>query len=141
LDADEEIRFHDQDYYEWLPDGQYSARCVEVSGPVRFKGTRKLFLHFSILTEPWCDKTIFGAFDVGFNAVKPGRRYFRAWCVANEGRLPSRNAIMSPRVFKGKTFMVTTRTVHQDMDQAFWYSVIDTVDQLEAPDNKADLVE
>ena len=46
----EEIRFSD-DYYSWVPDGSYEAKCKDYSKPINYKGTRKVFLTFELLNE------------------------------------------------------------------------------------------
>ena len=86
---------------------------------------------------------IFAAFNIGFNAVKPGSRYFKSWCLAAGDRVPSRNAIMSPMIFKNKTFMVQTRTVkpkrgNEELGVDYWYSIIDYLQSMDLPDKKED---
>jgi len=141
--TDDEIRYYDGDYYSWVPDGEYLAICADYSGPVRYMGSRKLFLNFELLTEPYKGTRIFMAFNVGFSGARPCSRYFKAWCLANGDRLPSRNALMSPRIFKGKEFLITTRTVipkraGEDMSFDFHYSVVDSLKAMESPDKMDD---
>jgi hypothetical protein len=144
VDTNEEIRFFDGTYYEYVPEGEYRARCIDYSEPIPYHGTRKLFLNFELLTQPWTGKRLFMPFNVGFNnRVRPGSKYFKAWCLANGDRLPSRNALMSARIFKGKKFLIVTRTVipkraGEDMSFDFHYSVVDSLKAMESPDKEDD---
>jgi hypothetical protein len=49
---------------------------------------------------------------------KAGRKseYFRAWVIANNGKLPRRGASMSPRKFTGHIFRVEVRDVIRTSD-------------------------
>lgn len=143
MNTNDEIRFYDGNYYEWVPDGEYWARCYDYHGPVPYRGTRKLFLKFELLVQPWTGTRLFMAFNVGFNGVKPGSRYFKSWCLANGDRPPSRNALMSARIFKGKRFLIVTRTVipqrgGEDMPFDFHYSIVDALKAIELPDKEDD---
>ena len=52
------------------------------------------------------------------------------------GRKPSRNAKMSPKIFKNKIFKIITRTVKRkypngnDMPSDFDYSIVDTIEEV-----------
>jgi len=138
----EEIKFSG-DYYSWVPDGLYKARCKDYSKPINYKGTKKVFLTFELLDEHYSGTELFMALNVPFSGVKPGSRYFKYWTAANEDRLPSRNATMSPRMFKNKNYLVTTRTVipkrgTEEMPFDFHYSIVDHIELLNLPDTKDD---
>jgi len=52
--------------------------------------------------------------------------------MVNGWQQPSKNAKMSPRIFKNKIFKVKTRTVEpkhngKKMPKKFWYSVVDEI--------------
>jgi hypothetical protein len=150
LNADKEIRFQDNEYPIYLEDGDYKVECIGYDEPVPFEHTKKLFLHFRILTEPYAGEEIWAAFNLAFNhKVRPGSRYYKAWCLANGDRMPSRNAVMSPMIFKGKKFMARTRTVKptrgmkrgtEEMGVEFWYSVVDHLKSLILPDSEEDSI-
>lgn len=136
----EEIRLAGN-YYKWVPDGRYKARCTGYSKLIPFKGTQKIFLTFELLDEPEAGTEIFMALNVPYTGIRPGCRYFKSWCIANNNLLPTRNAVMSARIFKGKIFMITTRTVKpkmgaEEMPFEFWYSIVDHIELL--PDNQND---
>ena len=128
--GEDEIRFSEP--YEWVPDGEFDAECIDYSRPMPFRGTRKVYLTFKLLNEPYAGTKIFMALNVGWGNISPGCKYFKCWTAANDNRLPSKSAIMSPRIFKNKTFKVTTRTVipkrgTKEMPFDFHYSVVDSL--------------
>jgi hypothetical protein len=143
LDADEEIRFQDNEYPKLFQDGMYLVECTGHEGPVPYRSTRKLFLHFRIITQPYAGEGIWSAFNVGYGSIRPGSKYFKAWVLANNDRMPSRNDRMSPVIFKGKRFFVQTRTVKpkrgdEQMGIDFWYSVIDYLKSRDPSDMTGD---
>ena len=66
---------------------------------------------------------------------RPGHKYWQYWVMVN-GRIPSRNAEMSPRIFKNKMFKIMTRRVKRKfpngnyMPPDFDYSVVDTIEEV-----------
>ncbi len=137
----EKIRFSSHPL--WIPDGEYQAKCKDYSKPINYRGTRKIFLTFVLLNEPYAGKELFMAFNVGFDDIRSGSRYFKYWCAANGDKLPSPNAIMSQRIFKNKYFNVTTRTVKpkrgtEEMPFDFYYSIVDHIKLSNLPDIKED---
>ena len=63
--------------------------------------------------------------------IPTGSRYYKTWSKVN-GKLPSKNAKMSPRIFKNKLFRVQTRTVKpkdggEELPPFFHYSIIDNI--------------
>jgi hypothetical protein len=140
---DEEIKFA-CDYPEWIPDGQYRAICTRYSNLTSYKGTRKIFLNFELLSDHYRGTKIFMALNISWAGIRPGSKYFKYWVAANENKRPSRNAIMSPRIFRGKQFIVFTRTVKpkrgpEEMPFDFWYSVVDHLEPIDSPDNEQGL--
>ncbi|MFC1813062.1 hypothetical protein ACFL03_10250 [Thermodesulfobacteriota bacterium] len=67
--------------------------------------------------------------------VKTGSKYYKAWIMVNDWKMPSRNAEMSPRLFKNKMFKMKIRTVKpksngKPMPKDYWYSVVDELEVL-----------
>jgi hypothetical protein len=140
---DEEIRL-DGGYYTLMAPGKFDARCISFRGPLDYRGEKKLYLNFEILSHPYTGTELFMALNIPRSGVRPGSKYFRAWCIANGGQLPSRNAIMSARIFVGKTFQVVVRTVvpknaGEEMGADHWYSVVDCLKALVSPDKQEEL--
>jgi hypothetical protein len=85
-----------------FPDGEYESQCVGYNTNFCFGKTRKTFLEFV------------------------------NWVMVNSWNKPSRNAKMSPRIFKNKIYKIKTRTTKpkhngKDMPENFWYSVVDEI--------------
>jgi hypothetical protein len=126
-----------EDYKPLIPNGIYQAQCVKYDTRFVLGKARKLFLHFRII-EPGehFGKTIFMAFNMPYNRrIKQGSKYYKTWCLVNGYTKPSRNATMSPRLFKNKVFKVKTRTVKpthggKEMPEAFYYSCVDTIEEI-----------
>jgi hypothetical protein len=76
---------------------------------------------------------LFLAFNMAYNGKMPtGNKYFKTWCMVNNWNRPTRNAIMSPRIFKNKVFDILVRTVKPPhngiaMPKDFYYSVVDSI--------------
>ena len=156
IDNEEELEFSEP--RAWIPDGCYMAKCLTHSKLIPYRNTRKIFLIFEILTEPYRGEKIFMAFNMGFGPISPGMKYYKYWVVANNNRVPSRNAKASPRMFINKIYMVTTRTVkprvgpslrhvndagmeERELPFEAWYSVIDHFELVEMenlPDIESD---
>ena len=138
----EDIRFSG-DYPSWVPDGTYEARCKDYSDPRPYRGTQKVFLTFELLNEPWAGTELRMFLNVPFSGITPGSRYFKYWTAANKDRMPSRNAKMSPHMFKDKKYRVTTKTVipkrgSEEMPFDYHYSKVDHIELLNLPDTKDD---
>jgi len=91
-----------------IPDSEYLATCVQVFGPHSSRAYgEKIYVSFQILDGGHAGKKL-------PMFLRPSRfptsRLYRSWVVANGG-LPSRNATLSPRIFLGKIFRVSTVTV------------------------------
>ena len=133
-----------EQYRPYIPEGSYYAKCIGHNwstlvvqgnrGPIH---KRKLFLRFELLevpdtNEPAKNVELFASFNMRWdNQVPPGSRYFKAWAKAH-GKQPSRNAVLSPRIFRGKTFIVKIRTVKpldggEEMPSWCHYSIVDSI--------------
>jgi hypothetical protein len=123
-----------ENYWPLIPDGVYEAQCVKYDSTFQLGKTRKTFLHFRILEAgPHCEKKVFMAFNMpDTKKIRIGSKYYKTWCMVNGWKKPSKNAKMSPRLFKNKIFKVKTRTVkpkhhEKGMPEDFWYSVVDEI--------------
>lgn len=116
-------------------DSTYLATCVQVFGPHKSRAYgNKIYLTFQILDGEYIGKRV-------PMFLRPSRfptsRLYRSWVIANDG-LPSRNAKLSPRIFLGKVFRVSTVTVKPKfasgslMPPVFWYSRVDDILSLES---------
>ena len=121
-------------YKPLLPNRIYEAQCVKYDNKFALGKTKKLFLNFRILDQgEHHGKEIFMAFNMPFNGkIKTGSKYYKTWCMVNGWQKPSRNAKMSPRLFKNKIFRIKTRTAkpkhnNKEMPENFWYSVVDEI--------------
>lgn len=123
------------EYYARIPDGTYTAQCFKHEQGYVFGESKKLYLWYRILTESAYHGTeIFQAFNMPKNRrVGVGSKYYMAWCMANGWRKPTRNAKMSPQIFKSKVFKIKTRTVERNgMPESFNYSVVDSILSVQA---------
>jgi len=117
-----------------IPDDLYEAQCVRYDSGFVFGKARKLFLHFKI-TElgEHNGKKIFMVFNMRYDKkIKSGSKYYKTWVQVNGWKKPSRNARMSPRIFKNKVVQIATRTVKpthngKKMPKEFWYSIVDSI--------------
>jgi hypothetical protein len=123
-----------EDYKPLIPDGTYQAQCIRYDESFCLGKARKLFLHFRIVeSEKYHGQTIFMPFNMPYDKrIKQGSKYYKTWVQVNGYQKPSRNATMSPRLFKNKVFQVRTRTVKpknatKEMPKQFWYSVVDSI--------------
>jgi hypothetical protein len=127
------------DYYPLLPNGTYIAQCVGFDINESYGGrSRKIYLHFKIIEGSHQKSKLFMAFNYPKNCkFTPGRKYWQYWVLVH-GRIPSRNAAMSPRIFKNKVFKIKTRTVNRkfpngkEMPSDFNYSTVDTIEEVMA---------
>ena len=123
-----------EDYKPLLPDKVYDAQCIKYDEGFCLGKARKLFLYFKIV-EPGehHGKVIFMPFNIPYDKrIKQGSKYYKAWVKVNNYEKPSRNAIMSPRLFKNKVFRIKTRTVepkdgNKALPKQFHYSVVDYI--------------
>jgi hypothetical protein len=120
------------DYKDWVPDGSYDAQCVKFEYGYMY-GSRRLFLHFKIIEGgEFVGKKVFMPFNMPNNKkIGSGFKYYRFWCMVNGWNKPSRNTMMSPKIFKSKVYQIHTRTVQPNgFPEKFRYSVVDNMDLL-----------
>ena len=125
------------DYYPLIPNGTYIAQCTKYETNESYGGrSRKIYLHFLIAEGKHQGSKLFMAFNYPQNCeFRPGHKYWQYWVMVN-GRIPSRNAEMSPRIFKNKMFKIMTRRVKRKfpngnyMPPDFDYSVVDTIEEV-----------
>jgi len=116
------------------PYSNYEAQCFKYDSNFHLGKTRKTFLFFKILDHgPHFGKQIFMAFNMPFDKkIKTGSKYYKTWCMVNGWKKPSKNAKMSPKLFKNKIYRIKSRTVkpkhyRDEMPKDFWYSVVDGI--------------
>ncbi len=122
--------------YPLIENGIYEAQFVK-SKDVLICKTWKRMLTFKI-TEPgkYHGIKLFMAFNMPYDKkVKQGSKYYKTYCMVNGWRKPTRNAILSPLIFKNKLFRIKTRKVipelnKKPMPEQFWYSVVDEIEPI-----------
>ncbi len=125
------------DYWPLLPDGTYIAQCINYNKNVSFGGrSRKIYIRFKIIEGPYAGSELFMPFNYPANSkFTPGYKYWQYWVMVH-GRPPSKNAKMSPKIFKNKIFKIRTRTVKRkfingkDMPSNCDYSVVDSIEEV-----------
>ena len=125
------------DYWPLLPNGSYIAQCIGYDINESFGGrSRKIYLHFLITEGVHQGSKLFMPFNYPQNCkFTPGHKYWQNWVMAN-GKIPSRNAAMSPRIFKKKIFKIKTRRVKRKfpngnkMPSDCDYSVVDSIEEV-----------
>jgi hypothetical protein len=125
------------DYWPLLPDGAYIAQCIGYDISTSFGGkSRKIYLKFKIIEGPYEGSELFMPFNYPLNGkFTPGYKYWLYWVMVH-GRPPSKNAKMSPKVFKSKIFNIRTVRVKRkfpngnDMPSDCDYSKVDTIEEV-----------
>lgn len=120
------------DYRPLVPDGLWDVQCTGYNDGF-YGRIPKLFLNFEIVSNgSYNGERLFMSFNMPHDGyVHTGSRYYRTWSKVN-GKLPSRNAKMSPRIFLNKLFRVKTKTVipkdgNFDLPSDFHYSIIESI--------------
>lgn len=122
------------DYRPHIPDGSYIAQCIKHEKSWAYGTSLKLYLKFRITEGEYMGTELFMPFNMPTDGkIKPGRKYYKTWVHVNGDRPPSRNTVMSPRLFKNKIFKIKTRTTipkdnNKDMHENFKYSVVDRIE-------------
>jgi hypothetical protein len=122
----------DEKHRNLFPDGTYEAQYVEHNDGFIMGKNRKLFVIFKILeVGEHFDKTIMLVYNMPLKGGPSAScKYYKDWVFLNGYKKPSRNAIMSPKIFKNKRLLIKTRTVKpkrnkkEIMPEDFWYSVV-----------------
>ena len=125
----------DEKYRELLPDGEYEAQYVSQNDGFVMGQNRKLFVILKILEAgDHFGKKIMLVYNMPLNKrLAPSSKYYMDWMFLNGCKKPSRNARMSPKIFKNKRLLIKTRTVKpkrngkEIMPKEFWYSVVDQI--------------
>ena len=125
------------DYWPLLPDGTYTAQCISYDIHASYGGkSRKIYLHFLIIEGPYEGSKLFMPFNYPSNGkFRPGHKYWQYWVMVHD-RIPSKNATMSPKVFKNKIFNIKTVRVKRkfpngnDMPSGCDYSKVDTIEEV-----------
>ena len=121
------------DDYALIPDGEYYAECTEYK-LLNYDGKKKkLYLCFQIFMDGDAGlKNVYMSFNMPLdNRIGTRSKYYKAWRMAH-GRPPTKNAKLSPRIFKNKFYKIKTRTVKQfENGEARpddkYYSVVDEI--------------
>ena len=122
------------DVEDWahVPDHEYEAICIKCETGYGW-GRKKMYLHFKIIDlGPHNDKMVFMPINYPDGVKVKGFRskYYQVWCQFH-GKRPSKNATMSPRIFKNKICTIRTRTVKpkskNNSPGDFPYSVVDEI--------------
>ena len=129
-----------QNYKPHIPPGDYVATCTSCDSKFWLRKTRKLFLNFTILNAPQKlpdgeKTTLFMAFNMPYHGkVCSGSKYYKTWCLVNGRKPPSRNAVMSPKLFLNRTYKVRVSSVRPkdidsrtEMPPAFHYSKVERI--------------
>ncbi len=125
------------DYWPLLPDGAYIAQCIGYDIHESYGGrSRKIYLHLLIIEGSYEQSKLFMPFNYPSNGkFRPGHKYWQYWVMVH-GRIPSKNATMSPKIFKNKIFKIKTARVERkfpngnDMPSDCDYSKVDTIEEV-----------
>lgn len=114
--------------YEFVPEGEHQA-IVTRYDRCEFYRRKKLYLWFKIVDGTNEGPEIFMPFNV-YSKIVRNSKYYKAWVTA-KGSKPKKNDRMSPKVFKGKVFLIKVRTVMKGRElEALGedkYSVVDDI--------------
>lgn len=119
--------------YPLIKNGTYEAQCIRHKDLFVCK-SRKRELKFKITMGEYQGVELSMFFNMPYSKkIRQGSKYYKAWCMANGWQKPTRNAALSPTIFKNKVFKIKTRTVEPEynggpMPKKFWYSVVDSIE-------------
>jgi len=121
-----------EDYKTLIPEGLWDVECIGYNDGF-YNRTPKLVLDFELINEgPYQGEHVAMFFNMPYDGCIPtGSKYYKTWSKVN-GKLPSRNAKMSPRIFLNKLFKVKTRTVvpkdgNNILPPEFHYSIVESI--------------
>ena len=127
--------FRARPYPVLIPESEYLVSCIQVFGPHSSRAYgEKIYLTFEIIDGEHTGKKLPMYLRP---SCFPTSRLYRFWVIANNG-LPSRNATLSPRIFYGKIFRISTATVKPTygsgapLPPVFWYSRVLDILSLES---------
>jgi hypothetical protein len=123
-----------------IPEGRYSAQCVEskrgMVGQRTAKGTYamtpKIILKFKLIEGQFLGEVILMYINGDYKPFPSGSKFYQCWVIA-KGRKPARKDRMSLDVFKDHIFVVGVKTVKpkfndgNEMPEALWYSKVDEI--------------
>jgi hypothetical protein len=123
-----------------IPEGRYSAQCVEAKmgmvGQRTAKGTYamtpKIILKFKLIQGPFQGEKILMYVNADYQPFPPGSKFYQCWVIA-KGRKPARRDRMALDVFKGHIFTVGVTTVKPKFEdgtkrpEPFWYSRVSEI--------------
>lgn len=123
------------DFRPLLDDAEYLARCVGFKTSYFDKNRHKLFLEFEVICGNNDRVTLYLPFNIPNDSkICSGSKYFRSWKKVH-GKAPSRNAVMTPKIFINKIYKVRTKTVKNYFDgelrdKSKYYSIIDKITEV-----------
>lgn len=130
---DREEKFTYAGDYPLIKNGSYEAQCIKTHDLFICKNKKRVLV-FKIAMGKYQGVVLSMLFNMPYNQrIKPGSKYYKTWCMANGWQKPSRNAALSPAIFKNKIFKIKTRTVMPEynggpMPKEYWYSVVDAIE-------------
>jgi len=133
LELEKEEKFTYAGDYPLIENGTYEAQCID-SHDVFICKTRKRILRFKITIGKYQGVKLSMFFNIPYDKqVRQGSKYYKNWVAVNNWQKPTRNANLSPRLFRNKVFKIETRTVTPEhnkkpMPREFWYSVVDSIE-------------
>lgn len=100
-----------------IPAGDYEGIIYKYDKAFAF-GRQVLFLWFQISQGEFMGTELWIPFNLWkkSNKIPAGSKYYRAWCIANNGR-PTRGDRISPRIFIKRRFLISVVTVSKDAKQ------------------------
>jgi len=123
-----------------IPEGKYSAQCVEAKrGMVgqrttkgTFSRTPKIILKFRLLEGQVQGEEILMYINADYKPFPAGSKFYQSWVIA-KGRKPARRDRMTLEVFKDRIFTVGVKTVKPKFEdgtekpESLWYSRVDEI--------------
>jgi hypothetical protein len=119
--------------YPLIKNGTYEAQYFKPEDIFICK-TRKRVLKFRVTMGEYQGVVLPMFFNMPYNKkIKQGSKYYKTWCMVNGWQKPTRNARLSPVIFKNKVYKIKTRTARPEYNGApmlekFWYSVVDSIE-------------
>jgi hypothetical protein len=147
----EEDNFITGDYRPYVPEGKYEAICFDYSFWKYItpgQGNRpfihpKLTLLFRLIGRGVEDVVLPMYFAMPYEGqpIPPGSKYYLTWTIANNGKRPSRNAKVSPRIFLNKAYMVKVKTKKpnnsgEEVPDSLSYSAVEAIVRVIDKDNE-----
>lgn len=131
--------------YPLLDEGDYYGECIDIFER-GYEDKKKLYLRFKLFLDSGGEivtETICMAFNIQ-REIGPRSKYYKVWTMIHR-KEPSKNAQMSPRIFKNKFYKLRIRTSKKDKNgnlkpESDWYSIVDKIlNFTKKPDLKRDI--